>query len=96
MKLNKYSAIYRNDNLKFVDDESVIGTIKDIKEYLKYELANQCMSMSIDYEELIYNGKLILYLLEDIEESGIDENKKMQLYFNPMGALELKEVEENE
>lgn len=93
MKFDKYSAIYRNDNLEFTDTESVKGKVKDIKEYLKYELANQCMSMSIDYEELIYNGKLILYLLEDIEESGIDDNKKVELYCNPMGSLGIKESE---
>lgn len=93
MKFDRYMAIYRNDALEFTDTESVKGTVKDIKEYLKYELANQCMSMKMSFEELIYNGKLILYLLEDIEESGIDENKKVELYYNPMGALEIKESE---
>lgn len=95
MRFNKYSAIYRNDNLEFTDTESVKGTIKDIKEYLKYELANQCMS-DLSYEELVFNGKMILYLLEDIEKNGNDDNKVMELYYNPMGALELREVEENE
>ena len=92
MKMNKYSAIYKNDNLEFTSVDSVKGKVKDIKEYIKYELASQCMS-DLSYEELVYNGKLILYLLEDIEESGIDENKKVELYFNPMGALEIKECE---
>lgn len=93
MKFSKYSAIYRNDNLEFTDIDSCIGKVKDIKEYIRYELANQCMS-ALSYEELIINSKMIVYLLEDIEESGIDENKVMELYYNPMGALELKEVEE--
>lgn len=96
MRFDKYSAIYRNDNLKFTDIDSVIGKVKDLKEYLKYELASQCMSMKLSYEELVFNGKIILYLLEDIEESGIDEDKVMELYYNPMGALELREVEDYE
>ena len=94
MKFDKYSAIYHNDNLEFTDIDSCIGKVKDIKEYIRYELASQCMSMKLSYEELVFNGKMILYLLEDIEESGINENKVMELYYNPMGALELREVDD--
>ena len=92
MKLNRYSAIYKNDDLEFTDAESVVGKVKDIKTYIRYELASQCMS-DLSFEELVYNGKMILYLLEDIEESRVDENKKVELYFNPMGSLEIKECE---
>ena len=90
MKLNRYSAIYRNDNLEFTDVESVKGKLKDIKTYIRYQLASQCMS-DLSFEELVYNGKMILDLLEESEE--VNENKKVELYFNPMGSLEIRECE---
>lgn len=40
MRFDKYSIIYRNDNL-IINDEEIIGKVKDIKEYLRYELASQ-------------------------------------------------------
>ena len=85
MKFEKYMAIYRNDNL-IINDESVIGLVKDIKEYLKYELASQCMSMKVDFENLIDNGKMIFYLLEQLENEN--DNLKIRVYYNPMGALQ--------
>lgn len=84
MKFSKYSAIYRNDNLT-INDEEIIGKVHDVKEYLRYELANQCMS-DIDYENLIDNGKMIFYLLEELENENDD--LKIKVYYNPMGALQ--------
>ena len=84
MKFTKYSAIYRNDNL-IINDEDVIGNVKDVKEYFKYELASQCMS-DINYENLIDNGKMIFYLLEQLENENDD--LKIKVYYNPMGALQ--------
>lgn len=86
MKFNKYSAIYRNDDLK-IDSEEVSGKTKDIKEYFRYELASQCMS-DVDYENLIFNAKMIIYFIEDLEESGLDDNTEIRAYLNPMGAIQ--------
>ena len=96
MKLDKYMSIYRNDALT-INDEEVIGALKDIKEYFRYELASQCMTHDFDYENFIDNAKMIIYFLEDIEESGLDDNIKTRAFIHPMGAIcidrEYKEVE---
>lgn len=81
--------IYRNDNLKITDEE-VTGKVKDVKEYFRYEVANQCMSF-LSYEELIYNSKLIFDLIEELEEENDD--LEIEVYFNPVGAYEYKKVE---
>lgn len=90
MKFNKYSAIYKNDNLK-INDDSVIGTVKDIKTYFRYELANQCMS-DLDYENLIFNANMILDLLKVMEEYASDDNAKIMVWYNPMGSLEYEYI----
>ena len=85
MKFSKYSAIYRNDNLT-INDEEIIGKVKDVKEYLRYELANQCMS-DVEYENFIDNGRLILDLIQELEETQ-EDTLKIKVYYNPMGALQ--------
>lgn len=88
MKFEKYMAIYRNDNL-IINDESVIGLVKDVKEYFRYELANQCMS-DIDYENLCDNMELIRDLLINLQDD--DENNKVEVKYHPMGYLAIEEV----
>ena len=46
--------IYRNDNIK-ITDTYVIGSIKDLKEYFRYEIASQCMKFDFDYENFSDN-----------------------------------------
>lgn len=90
MKFNKYSAIYKNDDLK-INDNSIVGAAKDVKTYFRYELANQCMS-DLDYENLIFNANMIMSLLEVMEENISDENVKIMVWYNPMGSLEYEEL----
>lgn len=85
MKFSKYSAIYRNDNLT-INDEEIIGKVCDVKEYLRYELANQCMS-DINYENLIDNANMIIDLLQELDETQ-EDTLKIKVYYNPMGALQ--------
>ena len=84
MKFNKYSAIYRNDTL-IINDEYIIGNVKDLKEYFRYELANLCMS-DMNYESLIFYGRIIIQLLEELETKSTD--LRIKVYYNPMGALQ--------
>ena len=90
MNFNKYSAIYRNDNL-IIDSESVQGKTKDIKEYFTYELASQCMS-DLGYEEIVYNGRLILNLIDELENNNINDDFTIIVKYNPMGSLYFEEV----
>ena len=49
--------IYRNDNI-IEDDESVKGTIGDLKEYFRYQIASQCMKFDFDYQVISLAGSL--------------------------------------
>ena len=93
MKFSKYSAIYRNDNLT-INDEEIIGKVKDVKEYLRYELANQCMS-DINYENLIDNADMIIDLLQELDETQ-EDTLKIKVYYNHMGAYMFKVLKEEE
>ena len=97
MKFSKYSAIYRNDNLT-INDEEIIGKVKDVKEYLRYELASQCMSHfeDFEYENFIDNGKLILEFIERLEINGEDNENKIIVRVNPMGGFYYDDYEEEE
>jgi len=95
MKFKNNSAIYRNDNLIFENGDSVKGKAKEVKEYLLYELASQCMSINQDYEEIVYNGRLILDLIEELENNGVHESVII-VKENPMGSLYYEIIENNE
>lgn len=93
MKFDKYSAIYRNDNLT-INDEEIIGKVKDVKEYLRYELASQCMS-DINYENLVDNADMIIDLIQELDETQ-EDTLKIKVYYNPMGGLYYKDYKEEE
>lgn len=83
MSFSKYSAIYKNSNL-IIDNETVIGTINDIKEYFRYELASQCMSMDVDDENLKINADLIFDLFDKLPQIS---TTRIKVSYHPMGAL---------
>lgn len=61
--------IYRNDNI-IEKDDSVIGTIKDLKEYFRYQIASQCMSGEEEKEGFTYEVREICDLLDTLEEDS--------------------------
>ena len=59
--------IYKNDNI-IEKDNSVIGTIKDLKEYFRYEIASQCMTGEEEKENFTNNLRNVADLLDNLEE----------------------------
>ena len=60
--------IYRNDNIEETSDY-VKGTIKDLKEYFRYEIASLCMTgETCDYETFRDTITDILELLDTLYE----------------------------
>lgn len=60
--------IYRNDNV-IEKDNYVIGTIKDLKEYFRYQIASQCMSGE-EEEGFTNEIRYICDLLDTLEEDS--------------------------
>ena len=59
--------IYRNDN--FIEkDNYAIGTIKDLKEYFRYQIASKCMTGSEEKEDFTYEVRELCDLLDTLEE----------------------------
>lgn len=59
--------IYKNDNI-IEKDNSVIGTIKDLKEYFRYQIASQCMTGEEEKEGFTNEVREICSLLDTLEE----------------------------
>lgn len=59
--------IYRNDNI-VEKDNYVIGTIKDLKEYFRYQIASLCMTGSEEKEGFTYEVRELCDLLDTLEE----------------------------
>lgn len=59
--------IYRNDNI-IEKDDSVIGTIKDLREHFRYQIASQCMTGEEEKEGFTYEVREICDLLDNLEE----------------------------
>ena len=58
--------IYRNDNI-IEKDDYIIGTIKDLKEHFRYQIANQCMTGE-EKEDFTNEVREICDLLDTFEE----------------------------
>lgn len=82
--------IYRNDDLEITSDY-VIGSIKDLKEYFRYEIASQSMKYDFDYENYSYNVKEIINLLdnlyEDTDNDIYSDNDVLKVSMHPMGSF---------
>lgn len=89
--------IYRNDDIKITSDY-VMGSIKDLKEYFRYEIASQCMTGSeCDYENFSNNVRNIIDLLDNLYEDTMNNIYSdldiMKVSEHPMGGFTIeKEV----
>lgn len=90
MKFRTNSAIYRNDKL-LISDTEIIGLCKDVKEYFIYELASQCTGINNAYENIIFNGRMILNLIEDLD-NNVNDDFNIVVKYNPMGSLYYEEI----
>lgn len=61
--------IYRNDNI-IEKDNYAIGTIKDLKEYFRYQIASQCMTGEEEKEGFTNEVREICGLLDTLEEDA--------------------------
>lgn len=59
--------IYRNDNI-IERDNYVIGTIKDLRTYFRYQIASLCMTGKEEKEGFTNEVREICYLLDNLEE----------------------------
>lgn len=89
--------LYRNDNI-IINDETVTGSIKDLKEYFRYEIASQCMTgEDCNYENFSDNVKNIIELLdnlyEDTENELFSNNDIMKISIHPMGGYIIERVD---
>lgn len=83
--------LYRNDNI-IEKDDTVTGTIKDLKEYFRYEIARQCMAGDeCDYENFSDNVKNIIELLDnlykDTENDIFSDNDIVKISAHVMGGF---------
>ena len=83
--------LYRNDNIKITDD-SVVGKIKDLKTYFRYEIASLCMTGDeCDFETFRENVIKILDLLNDFEN---EEDINIIVEVKEQPVVETKPVQE--
>ena len=59
--------IYRNDNI-IERDNYVIGTIKDLRAYFRYQIASLCMTGKEEKEGFTNEVREICCLLDNLEE----------------------------
>lgn len=90
--------IYRNDNIE-ITDEYVKGTIKDLKEYFRYEIASQSMSgTDCNYENYIDNVRNMIDTIENLQEDLMNniytENDIMKVSEHPMGGFVIERDED--
>lgn len=82
--------IYRNDNIKEENDR-VIGSVKDLLEYFRYELASQCMTGDEEKENFIDNAENIINFIKRLhcylEHNDYNKKEIIAVAEHPMGGL---------
>ena len=78
--------IYRNDNI-IEKDNYVMGTIKDLKEYFRYQIASQCMTGEEEKEGFTNEVRQICDLLDTLKEYTqlYSSNATMKVHKMEMG-----------
>lgn len=80
--------------------ETQIGRVKDIVKTYKQEMIDQINNGDLDIDELYYNIKLILDLLEDLSQEFTDLNEYedtiIEVKYNPMGCYQYVKYEKVE
>ena len=93
--------IYHNDNIEEKGDY-VIGSVGDLKEYFRYQMASLCMTgEECDYEEFRDNVKNIIDLLDNLYEDTMNnifsDLDVVRVVKHPMGNFMIEsEWEDNE
>lgn len=93
--------IYHNDNIEEKGDY-VIGSIGDLKEYFRYQIASLCMTgKECDYEEFKDNVNNIIELLDNLYEDTMNnifsDLDVVRVSKYPMGNFMIEsECEDNE
>ena len=89
--------IYRNDDIK-ITDEYVIGSIKDLMEYFRYQIASQSMAIGVEneIENYIDNVKNMIEVIENLQEDLCNNiytlNDTMKVSEQPMGGFVIEGV----
>lgn len=81
--------IYQNDNIEEKGDY-VIGSIRDLKEYFRYQIASLCMTgAECDYEEFRDNVNNTIELLDNLYEDTMNNTLSdldvVRVIKHPMG-----------
>ena len=93
--------IYHNDNIEEKEDY-VIGSIADLKEYFRSQMASLCMTgKECDYEEFRDNINNIIELLDNLYEDTMNNTLSdldvVKVSKHPMGNFMIEsEWEDNE
>ena len=92
--------MYYNSDIKKTSDY-VIGSIKDLKEYFRYEIASQCTTGSeCDYENFSDNVRKIMELLDNLYEDTLNgiysDNDIVKVSEHPMNSFIIESEWENE
>ena len=89
--------LYKNDDIEKTT-EYVKGSIKDLKEYFRYEIASQCMTGNeCEYENFSDNVRNIIDLLDNLYEDTMNDIYNdldiIKVCDHPMGGFTIeKEV----
>lgn len=93
--------IYHNDRIEEKEDY-VIGSIADLKEYFRYQIASLCMTgEECDYEEfkdnVVATMELLDTLYEDTMNNTLSDLDVVKVSKTPMGVFMIEsEWEDNE
>lgn len=83
--------LYRNDNI-IIKDEEIKGTLEDLREYFRYQIAGLCLTGENEREGFTQEVREIADLLDNLEEDLqlYDKNDFLIVRRHPMGGYTIE------
>ena len=92
--MKSYEEILKNLKITETNNEEFIGERLSMENFFLRMIALETENYDLDIEEVVYNIDLMLDLIKELNDSGMDTREMIIVKYNPMGAWYYEKYEE--
>lgn len=92
--MEKYEDIIKEFNITENNSEEFIGERLKMENFFLKMITLLINDNDLDIEDITYNTDLMLDLVKELSNSGLDYREKIIVKYNPMGAWYYEKYEE--
>ena len=92
--MKSYETILKNLRITETNNEEFIGERLSMENFFLRMIALETENYDLDIEEVVYNIDLMLDLIKELNDSGLDYKEIVKVGYNPMGCFTYEKYEE--